>query len=53
MPKWLEDACGNDTVTSVDEPGRDARLRIKTLEGPLFADSGDWIIQRVGRNSFI
>jgi hypothetical protein len=47
MPKWLEEAYANGTVTRVEEPGKGARLRIKTLEGPLYGDAGDWIIRGV------
>jgi len=48
MPDWLEAAYDDDVVSNVstdDHP--EPRLKIKTLEGTMYADYGDWIIRGV------
>lgn len=42
-PRWLVDAMVAGTVTA----GEDGSATIKTLEGEMKADVGDWIIQGV------
>lgn len=42
-PSWLIDAMRAGTVAASD----DGKLEIKTLEGTMRADIGDWVIQGV------
>lgn len=44
MPDWLDKAYDDDVVANVGQP---CRLMIKTLEGTMYADEGDWIIRGV------
>lgn len=44
-PGWLMAATGGGMVTF--HPGRDEHLTIRTLEGVMRADKGDWIIRGV------
>lgn len=47
MPQWLEDAYGDDVVNNVGPSVAESKVTIKTLEGVMTADDGDWIIQGV------
>lgn len=48
MPKWLEAAYECDIVSNVtSDTHPEDRLKIKTLEGNMYANIGDWIIQGV------
>lgn len=42
IPSWLIDACLNGTVID-----RDGETYIKTLEGEMKVNDGDWIIQGI------
>ena len=49
-PQWLHDAISADIVTTFGKGGWDdpfTSCRIKTLEGTMIANEGDWIIRGV------
>ncbi len=47
MPVWLEDAFRGGVARN-DGPNMDkAKVKIKTLEGDMIADDGDWIIRGI------
>lgn len=45
LPKWLRDALVDEKVFPVSQDP--AQLIIRTLEGEMLADKGDWIIKGV------
>lgn len=47
MPDWLEAAYDNDIISNVGTNAADTVAKIKTLEGVMTADRGDWIIRGV------
>lgn len=52
LPEWLDDAFDAGVLTNLAdrvEGGRlgNLRLEVKTLEGPIIASPGDWIIRGV------
>jgi hypothetical protein len=47
MPEWLEKAYEDEVVSNVGPRVAAARVQIKTLEGDMMADNGDWIIQGI------
>jgi len=47
MPQWLEDAYSEGIVSNVGSGTDKSKVRIKTLEGNMLADDGDWIIRGV------
>lgn len=47
MPQWLEDAYGEGIVSTVGSDTDKSKIRIKTLEGNMLADDGDWIIRGI------
>jgi hypothetical protein len=47
MPEWLERAYEDGVVSNVGASAKTAHLKIKTLEGDMVAEQGDWIIRGV------
>ncbi len=47
LPEWLEVAYEQDVVSNEGSSSATARLKIKTLEGDMHANQGDWIIRGV------
>lgn len=46
-PEWIVEAIGAGRVAFINAGSADCQLAIKTLEGTMMAESGDWIIKGV------